>query len=67
MEHLKINLLIVDDGVQFLHLIRCSIEMPDFNVLTATRGDETLEISQNPSPREILARLRQIERQTPPA
>jgi DNA-binding NtrC family response regulator len=29
--------------------------------------DEMLEILQNPSPREILARLREIERQTAPA
>lgn len=42
----KINLLIVDDEAQFLHSIRRSLELRDFNVITATRGDEALEIAR---------------------
>ena len=42
----KINLLIVDDEAQFLHSIRRSLELRDFNVITATRGNEALEIAR---------------------
>ena len=46
MEKNKINLLIVDDEAQFLHSIGRSLEMRDFKVLTAARGDEALELAR---------------------
>jgi DNA-binding NtrC family response regulator len=46
MENQKINLLIVDDETQFLHSISRSLKMRDFNVMTATRGDEALELAR---------------------
>ena len=47
MDDHKINLLIVDDEEQFLHAISRSLELRDFNVLTATRGDEALKIARS--------------------
>jgi DNA-binding NtrC family response regulator len=45
-EH-KIRLLIVDDEEQFLHSIRRSLELRDFEVITATRGEEAVEIARS--------------------
>jgi DNA-binding NtrC family response regulator len=42
----KINLLIVDDEEQFLKSISRSLEMRDFDVVTANRGDKALEIAR---------------------
>lgn len=42
----KINLLIVDDEEQFLESIRKSLEIRDFNVITASRGDQAIEAAQ---------------------
>ncbi|MDX9788487.1 MAG: response regulator [Desulfobacterales bacterium] len=42
----KINLLIVDDEEQFLESIRKSLEIRDFNVITANRGDKAIEAAQ---------------------
>jgi DNA-binding NtrC family response regulator len=45
MEGQKINLLIVDDEAQFLNSISRSLELRDFKVLTASRGDEALALA----------------------
>lgn len=46
MEKNKINLLIVDDEEQFLSSISRSLEMRDFHVITANRGDKALEAAR---------------------
>ncbi|MBU8934796.1 MAG: response regulator [candidate division Zixibacteria bacterium] len=43
----KIRLLIVDDEVEFLESIAKRLEMRDFNVRTAARGAEAVEIARN--------------------
>ena len=40
----KINLLVVDDEVDFLAALAERLEMRDFNVRTVTRGDEALAL-----------------------
>lgn len=42
----KINLLLVDDEEEFLKAIRRSLEVRDFVVFTANRGEEALEIAR---------------------
>src|SRR3972149_4338847 len=42
----KIKLLIVDDEVEFLESIAKRLEMRDFDVTTATRGAQALEIAR---------------------
>lgn len=42
----RIKLMIVDDEEQFLHSIRRSLEVRDFEVLTATRGEEAIRIAR---------------------
>lgn len=42
----KIKLLIVDDEEQFLESIAKRLEMRDFNVRTATRGAEAVELAR---------------------
>jgi DNA-binding NtrC family response regulator len=46
MEQQKINLLIVDDEAQFLSAIGRSLELRDFNVLTAGSGDQALALAR---------------------
>ena len=46
MEKQKINLLIVDDEVQFLSAIGRSLELRDFNVLTASNGNDALALAR---------------------
>ncbi len=46
MENRKINLLIVDDEIQFLNSIRRSLELREFKVLTAKGGDEALILAR---------------------
>ena len=43
MENNKINLLIVDDEVQFLESISKSLEARDFNVIAVNRGEKAIE------------------------
>jgi len=43
----RINLMIVDDEEAFLHSIRRSLEVRDFNVITSTRGDEAVQLARN--------------------
>ena len=43
----KINLLIVDDEEQFLASIRKSLELRDFHVIIANRGDKAIELAKN--------------------
>ncbi|CCK80088.1 response regulator [Desulfobacula toluolica] len=47
MEKEKINLLIVDDEDQFLESIKKSLELRDFNVITANRGEKAVEAAKN--------------------
>ncbi|SDU15747.1 response regulator [Desulfobacula phenolica] len=47
MEKEKINLLIVDDEDQFLESIKKSLELRDFNVITANRGEKAVEVAKN--------------------
>lgn len=44
-EH-KINLLIVDDEEQLLNSIKRSLEVREFNVYTANRGDKALQVAR---------------------
>lgn len=46
METDKIKLLIVDDEEDFLNAIRRSLEVRDFKVLTACRGEDAIEIAK---------------------
>jgi DNA-binding NtrC family response regulator len=49
MEKNKINLLIVDDEVQFLDSISKSLELRDFNVIAVNRGEMAIEAArENP-------------------
>ena len=43
MENNKIDLLIVDDEVQFLESISKSLEARDFNVIAVNRGEKAIE------------------------
>ena len=43
----KINLMIVDDEEDFLNAIRRSLEIRDFHVTTANRGEKALEIAKS--------------------
>ena len=43
----KINLMIVDDEEDFLNAIRRSLEIRDFHVITANRGEKALEIAKS--------------------
>ena len=71
MADAKINLLIVDDEEQFLESKSKSLQVRDFNVIAVNRGekaieekkmDELLKISLAGSPREILRKLREIDK-----
>ena len=42
----KINLLIVDDEVQFLESISKSLEVRDFNVIAVNRGEKAIEAAR---------------------
>jgi len=42
----KINLMIVDDEEEFLNAIRRSLEVRDFNVITANRGEKAIELAK---------------------
>jgi len=42
----KINLLIVDDEVQFLNSIRKSLEAREFNVIAVDRGEKAIEAAR---------------------
>ena len=42
----KINILIVDDEEEFLNAIRRSLELRDFVVFTANRGEKALEVAK---------------------
>ncbi len=46
MENNKINLLIVDDEVQFLESISKSLEVRDFNVIAVDRGEKAIEAAR---------------------
>ena len=46
MKKEKINLLIVDDEEQFLESISKSLELRDFHVITANRGDKAIEAAK---------------------
>lgn len=46
MENDKINLLIVDDEVQFLNSIRKSLEAREFNVIAVDRGEKAIEAAR---------------------
>ena len=46
MENDKINLLIVDDEVQFLKSISKSLEVRDFNVIAVDRGEKAIEAAR---------------------
>jgi len=46
MENDKINLLIVDDEVQFLESISKSLEVRDFNVIAVDRGEKAVEAAR---------------------
>jgi len=46
MENNKINLLIVDDEVQFLASISKSLEVRDFNVIAVNRGNKAIEAAR---------------------
>jgi DNA-binding NtrC family response regulator len=46
MENEKINLLIVDDEVQFLESISKSLEVRDFNVIAVNRGEKAIEAAR---------------------
>jgi len=47
MEKDKINLLIVDDEVDFLESISKSLRVRDFNVLAVNRGEKAIEAAKN--------------------
>ena len=47
MNNEKINLLIVDDEVQFLASISKSLEVRDFNVVAVDRGEKAIEAAKN--------------------
>lgn len=46
MENDKINLLIVDDEVQFLNSISKSLEAREFNVIAVDRGEKAIEAAR---------------------
>ena len=46
MENNKINLLIVDDEVQFLESISKSLEVRDFKVIAVDRGEKAIEAAR---------------------
>ena len=46
MENDKINLLIVDDEVQFLESISKSLEAREFNVIAVDRGEKAIEAAR---------------------
>jgi len=46
MENNKINLLIVDDEIQFLKSISKSLEVRDFNVIAVDRGEKAIEAAR---------------------
>ena len=46
MENDKINLLIVDDEVQFLKSISKSLKVRDFNVIAVDRGEKAIEAAR---------------------
>jgi len=46
VENDKINLLIVDDEVQFLNSIRKSLEAREFNVIAVDRGEKAIEAAR---------------------
>ena len=46
MENNQINLLIVDDEVQFLESISKSLEVRDFNVIAVDRGEKAIEAAR---------------------
>ena len=46
MENNKINLLIVDDEVQFLKSISKSLKVRDFNVIAVDRGEKAIEAAR---------------------
>ena len=46
MENNKINLLIVDDEVQFLESISKSLEAREFNVIAVDRGEKAIEAAR---------------------
>jgi DNA-binding NtrC family response regulator len=49
MENNKINLLIVDDEVQFLESIKKSLEVRDFRVIAVDRGEKAIQAArENP-------------------
>jgi len=47
MNNHKINLLIVDDEVQFLSSISKSLQVRDFNVVAVNRGEKAIEAARN--------------------
>ena len=46
MENNKINLLIVDDEIQFLKSISKSLKVRDFNVIAVDRGEKAIEAAR---------------------
>ncbi len=46
MEKEKINLLIVDDEVQFLESMKKRLEVRDFNVIAVDRGEKAIEVAR---------------------
>jgi ActR/RegA family two-component response regulator len=51
VENDKINLLIVDDEVQFLNSISKSLEAREFNVIAVDRGEKAIEAARKKSHR----------------
>jgi len=47
MDNDKINLLIVDDEVEFLNSIKKSLEVRDFNVIAVDRGEKAIDAARN--------------------
>jgi DNA-binding NtrC family response regulator len=47
MENNKINLLIVDDEVQFLESIKKSLEVRDFRVIAVDRGEKAIQAARD--------------------